>query len=324
MNEAKPIPTVSVLIAAWSAEATLARAIDSALAQTEAVEIIVVDDASTDATSSIAAARADADSRVVALRQPQNMGPSAARNRAIEASRAPWVTVLDADDFFCAPDRLTRLIDLAEAEGADFVADDLWKVAEDDPHGPRTAMISDEPIGRVVLDAATFVSGNLSSQRGGRREFGFLKPLMSRAFLQHHSIAYDNDIRLGEDYVLYAQALIAGARFVLTDAAGYAAEVRSGSLSSHHPTEAHARLVEADRILLASPKLDAPTRRALQAHMLEQRKKLAWRQLIDAKRLKDPVATLACLWAPPAVITDLLARLLGEVTARIGRQLHPR
>lgn len=321
---ADPTPRVSVLIAAWAAEATLDRAIGSALAQTVPVEVIVIDDASPDGTAAVAAAHAAADSRVRLLRQDENRGPAAARNRGLAAARSPWVSVLDADDFFCAPDRLARLVAIAEAEDADFVADDLWKVAEAAPDGPRTPMIGAAPIGIQRLDAAGFVAGNLSSRHGGRRELGFLKPLMSRAFLERHRLAYDPAIRLGEDYVLYARALIAGARFVLTDAAGYAAVVRPGSLSGRHPTEAHERLIAADRALLALPGVDGPTRAALRAHLMEQRKKWAWRRLIDAKGAADPAAAAACFWAPPAVIADLLARLWGEATARLGRRMGVR
>lgn len=317
---ADPVPRVSVLIAAWAAEATLARAIDSALAQNVPVEVIVVDDASPDGTAGVAAARAAGDPRVRFRRLAVNGGPSVARNAGLEMARAPWVTMLDADDFFCATDRLARLLAIAEAEGADFVADDLWKVDEADPDGPRVPMISADPIGIRRLDAAGFVTDNLSSRKGGRRELGFLKPLMSRRFLDRHGIVYDPDIRLGEDYVLYTRALIAGARFVLTDAAGYAAVVRPDSLSGRHPTEAHERLVAADRALLALPGLDRRTRTALKAHLLEQRKKWAWRRLIDAKGATDPAAALSCFWAPPAVIADLVGRLWGEALARLGRR----
>lgn len=321
MTETITAPQVSVLIAAWKAEATLARAIASALAQTVPVEVMVVDDASPDGTAQVAESTAAGEPRVKVLRQDSNRGPSTARNEGLARTDAPWITVLDADDFFSEPDRLERLLAIAEAEGADFVADDLWKVSEDDPNGPRTTMISDAPIGVQRLDAASFVAGNLSSHHGGRRELGFLKPLMSRDFLTKHRLSYDPQIRLGEDYVLYTRALISGARFVLTDALGYSAVVRPGSLSGRHPTEAHERLILADQAMLALPEVDLPTRTALQNHLMEQRKKWAWRRLIDAKGEADPSAALACFWAPPAVIADLFARLWREVTTRIGRRL---
>ncbi|EIE48645.1 hypothetical protein AL036_14085 [Salipiger aestuarii] len=317
-------PLVSVLIAAWSAETTLDRAIDSALAQTVPVEVIVIDDASPDGTAAIAQARAAADPRLRLLRQTDNQGPGAARNRGLEIARGAWITVLDSDDFFCDPDRLARLTALARAENAQFVADDLWRLEEGALDGPRRRMISETPLGVTRLDAARFVAGNLSSWRGGRREYGFLKPIMERRFLRANALTYAPDIRLGEDYVLYTQALIAGARFVLTDPVGYAAVVRRGSLSAEHPGAAHKRLVTADRALLALPHVDRDTRRALRAHMMEQRKKLAWRQLIDAKKAADPVAFVRCFLAPPPVLADLVGKLGKEITLRLGHRLRLR
>ncbi len=309
-------PQVAVIIAAWNAAGTLERAVRSAVAQTVPVEVVVVDDASADNTAALAERLAAEDPRVRLLRQPENQGPSAARNRAIAASSAPWIAVLDSDDFM-EPDRLATLIAIAAEERADFVADDIQKVSEVDPAGPRRRMWSDTPIGRIPVDAALFVNANLSSRHGGRREMGFLKPLMSRRFLDEHGLTYDPDIRLGEDYVLYAAALIAGGRFVLTDPAGYVAVVRPASLSGSHPTQAHAHLIAADRALLQAPGLDAPTRKALQAHLLEQQKKWAWRRLIDAKRARDPLAAAAAFRAPLPVVADLTGRVAQDLGQRL-------
>ena len=79
-------PDVSFVIAAYNAEATLGRAIDSALAQEGvAVEVIVVDDCSSDATLDVARSYADPRVRVVALQL--NRGPGGARNAGLDAAR---------------------------------------------------------------------------------------------------------------------------------------------------------------------------------------------------------------------------------------------
>ena len=311
-------PQVTVVIAAWNAEATIVRAIESALAQTVPVEVVVVDDRSTDETRARAAALADGEPRLTVLCQAANGGPSAARNRAIEASRAPWIAVLDSDDWM-EPARLGRLLELAERHGADFMADDLWKLDEGAPISARRRMLGDVT-GPIPVTAADFVACNLSADHGNRREMGFLKPLMSRRFLKRHALSYDPGIRLGEDYVLYTRALLCGAVFMLTAPAGYVATVRPGSLSGRHPTEAHADLVRADRIMLTREDLSFATRKALEAHLMEHRKKWAWRRLIDAVRDADPLAALRCFWAPPQVALDLFGRLSREALARVRRR----
>lgn len=313
-------PEVAILIAAWSAEKTLERAVLSAQAQDAAVEIIIVDDASPDGTLALAQKLAEGDPRIKVLAQAQNGGPAAARNRAIAESTAPWLAVLDSDDFM-EPDRLSKLLALARTNDADFVADDIYKVAEDDPDGPRSRMYSDEPLGEQWLTTADFINANLSAKHGGRRELGFLKPLMRRSFLEAEEIAYV-DMILGEDYVLYANALASGARFLLTDPAGYVAVVRPDSLSGWHPTHAHADLMAADQALLNRPDLPDDARAALEVHKREQHKKWAWRRLIDAKRDKSLSAALSAFNAPLPVIADLGRKLLSDVFQRAtGR--HP-
>jgi hypothetical protein len=213
------------------------------------------------------------------------------------------------------PARLAALLRVAREENAHFVADDLWRQREDDPEGhARWRLWSDDALGRQVLSAESFVRGNLTSRHGGRRELGFVKPLMSRAFLREHGLVYP-DLRLGEDYALYARALVSGARFVLTDPLGYVAVVRDGSLSGDHPTTAHAALIGIDDALLALAS-DAGTRAALRAHRREVQQEWVWRRMIDAVRASDARAAAGCFYAPPRVAANLAGRLAAEILRR--------
>lgn len=97
-------PTVSVIVPCFNAAHFLHESIGSALAQTyPPLEVIVVDDGSTDESAAVAAAMGPA---VRVLRQ-DNRGESAARNRAIDAARAEWLAFLDADDVW-RPTKLER------------------------------------------------------------------------------------------------------------------------------------------------------------------------------------------------------------------------
>src|SRR5579872_140752 len=98
-------PLISVIVPARNAERTLPRCLDSLSAQTsEDVEVIVVDDNSTDGTAAIASRYAI---KLIAL--PQHAGVSAARNRGAEAARAEVLLFLDAD-VVLAPGGMTRVI----------------------------------------------------------------------------------------------------------------------------------------------------------------------------------------------------------------------
>jgi glycosyltransferase involved in cell wall biosynthesis len=95
-----PKPLVSVIIPAYNAERFIARTLDSASAQTcRALEIIVVDDGSTDRTAELVLAKAASDPRIRLLRQ-QNAGVAAARNTGVRNSRGRFIAPLDADDLW--------------------------------------------------------------------------------------------------------------------------------------------------------------------------------------------------------------------------------
>lgn len=95
-------PLVSVIVAAYNAEATLAETLRSALAQDyRNIEIIVVDDGSEDSTFDIAAGFAAADPRLRVLRQ-ENKGVSSARNLALRKASGEYIAPLDADDLWHA------------------------------------------------------------------------------------------------------------------------------------------------------------------------------------------------------------------------------
>ena len=79
---------VCVVIPAYNAQATIARAVNSALAQDYVQEVVVCDDASDDDTSSIARLQDDGTGRLSVITLPKNAGPAAARNVAFAASRS--------------------------------------------------------------------------------------------------------------------------------------------------------------------------------------------------------------------------------------------
>jgi len=92
-------PVVSVYLPTRNRAALLAGAIDSVLRQNcTDLELIVVDDASTDATAAVLAAAARRDPRVRVLRRDRVGGPAAARNTAIRSARGEFITGLDDDD----------------------------------------------------------------------------------------------------------------------------------------------------------------------------------------------------------------------------------
>ena len=109
-------PLVSVIIPAFDAAAYIHRTLDSVISQTyETIEVIVVDDGSSDATSSIIEEFVNRDARFQLIRQ-RNAGVGAARNTAIRKARGKYIAPLDADDLW-VPEKLEKQVACMEQRG---------------------------------------------------------------------------------------------------------------------------------------------------------------------------------------------------------------
>ncbi|WP_299706347.1 glycosyltransferase family 2 protein [uncultured Tateyamaria sp.] len=300
--------SVTVIIAAYNAQDTLARAIRSALSQPETLEVIVVDDKSLDATAAVAFEEAKADARVRLLTAEINQGPAAARNRALDAATADFVAILDADDVFL-PGRLSRLMACDDAE---MLADNIAFVTTDRIGGLMDRTWPDITPDFQTLGITQFVLGNLRRKNVARGELGFLKPVMSRKFLNRHGLRYDTRLRLGEDYDLYLRALLAGARLKFTRRPGYAAAIRRTSLSAQHGaaelSEMHDRLVAHLQMDGLSPALT----QAMQAHRDEVRRKRDHRVFLDLRREKGAWVALRYLFGATNRIWPIARQIMSD------------
>lgn len=115
------LPSVSVIVPVYNVEPFIRQCVDSVLAQSlRQIELILVDDGSTDGSGPICDAYAAKDERVRVIHQ-QNAGVSVARNRGIEAARADWIMMADGDDWL-EPDAVKTLYDQALGpDGSDIV-----------------------------------------------------------------------------------------------------------------------------------------------------------------------------------------------------------
>lgn len=110
-------PLVSVIIPAWNAQATLEATLSSVARQTyDNLEIIIVDDGSTDRTADIANGFCRSEPRARLVRQA-NAGVAAARNHGIAVSRGEWIAPIDADDLWHVT-RIEKMVAAAMAAPA--------------------------------------------------------------------------------------------------------------------------------------------------------------------------------------------------------------
>jgi succinoglycan biosynthesis protein ExoO len=221
------LPSVSVLIAAYNAESFLHRAVESALHQTFPVEeVLIVDDSSQDATASAARRLSRQDSRVRLISLPVNGGPAMARNTGLDAATGDWVAVLDADDAFL-PQRLEQMLTFAQDASADVVLDSFRY------YKPAKQTISPSVLDDHVPDALITTSEFVSHARpyGTDVDWGLLKPVFRRAFLEEHGLRYPLKTRHGEDFLFMVDVLLHGARCALCRQAGYLYTAGDANLS---------------------------------------------------------------------------------------------
>ena len=207
MNRADT-PRVSIIVPAYNAAGFLKRALHSALAQTMPdLELIVVDDASSDATLALAREVAARDPRVLVLHNEHNRGMYPTYNRAIDAARGEWIAALDADDVWL-PDRLERMLAVADSE--DVVSDDQLIFHTSPHHRGRAKVLS------LLASHGMTVSEprRLELLEFVEHDLGLLKPLIRRSFLRQQELKYDADLKIGADFFLYFGFLLAGARWL--------------------------------------------------------------------------------------------------------------
>lgn len=119
-NNSSSFRLISVIVPVYNAEKYLARCISSVLGQNHAeLELILVDDGSSDASGEICDTYAAHDPRVRVIHKA-NAGVSAARNDGIEAARGEFIAFLDNDDFY-APGMLARLLAICLENDCDIV-----------------------------------------------------------------------------------------------------------------------------------------------------------------------------------------------------------
>ncbi len=222
---------VSVIVSTWKAAAFVQRAIRSAFdSEGITVELIAVDDASPDTTFDALKHLAAKDPRITAKPLARNSGPSAARNLAIETARGRYVAILDADDAM-RPERLAKLVALADRTEADIVVDNMIEVDEaGQPIGSEPFLKSPDFSVSRDIDLLTWIRFN--NPMTGGDTLGYLKPLIRRSTLQRTVVAYDTSLRNSEDYYLIADLLAEKARMIYSPDADYF-YTRSASSTSH-------------------------------------------------------------------------------------------
>lgn len=217
-NSAPPSlpPLVTVVIPAHAAASTLGRAIQSVLGQSlKEIEVIIVDDASTDATWPLIADVLPQDERVRAIRHQSNRGKSVAMNRAISIARGRWLAVLDADDWYHR-DRLAALVELGERCQAEMVADNQTFY-----DAPASAYVGTAwPTGDAAWELG-FDDFLIGADAYETFNLGMIKPVVRCDFIHASGLMYEEKAKNCQDFFYIMQFYVAGGRLFIIDTPYY-------------------------------------------------------------------------------------------------------
>ncbi len=313
---------VSVVMPSYNDGAWLRRAVESVLTQAAAVpglELLLVDDASTDA-----ATRAEHEalagqcgghhgSQLVLLRQAQNGGPARARNAGIAAARGQWIAFLDGDDYWLPGGLAARWAVVQQHPQAQFIGTDYRlenAAGQAEPQGFNAI----RPRPRALLDAA-YASGEVL--RLARPVGAFVEAMlcwtgvvMARAELIRAAGGFPLDLPQGEDDHLWLH-LARRADFYFLPQITAAYVQRAGSLTHDGAAPGHWKRLSLAR-LLADAEF-APWAPALRRRLAELcRQEAAYHRRARRRGQAVAAAWQSVRWAPAAPAGWLaLARAVG-------------
>lgn len=198
-------PLLSIVIPVYNAGKYLDECIASVLGQDLAdIELICIDDGSTDRSHSILEEWHRKDDRIIILHQ-ENRGPSAARNKGIKASSGEYIAFVDADDLVRS-DIYTRTIGIIK----DNELDALLFAFETFPNGSvrQHSFPTD-----VVMDYHQMFASNSHIQSNNDLSFSFRIIFRSSVIKDNH-LEFDEDIRYEEDMVFNIEAICKSKRIM--------------------------------------------------------------------------------------------------------------
>jgi succinoglycan biosynthesis protein ExoO len=304
---------VSVIMANYRGAAHLSAAIASVLRQTHAdLELIVSDDASPDESAAIVREVMAADRRVRLIEAKANAGPSAARNRALDAATGDWVAMVDSDDLL-HPERIERLLTAAVRLGADIIADDMVLFGDTVEASGRTLLQPLQLCAPMAVTSGLYLEA--SGEDASVPALGYLKPMIRRRLIGARR--YDERLRIGEDYDFVLRLLLTGARFLVLPDPMYLYRRHSGSIS-HRLSEAavSAMLAAHDRVAATAGEAElgllARRRSGLEAL-------LRYERLVSAIRGRQAAKAAGLLLRRPGLALNL-GRSVAE---RLNRHTTP-
>ncbi|WP_368272225.1 glycosyltransferase family 2 protein [Enterocloster lavalensis] len=200
-------PLISVIVPAYNLEDCLGRALDSILKQgIKDMEVIVVDDLSSDGTWELIKKYQKNDKRIVPIHMNQRSKPSGARNAALEVATGKYIHFCDGDDAIPAKS-YKIMLEIAEKENVDIVTGNYMRMYPNERNAVR-------PFSQYTSNTAIercFEKSNTT----------LWNKLYRRSFIEEHGLRFDETLRYSEDLLFYMEFMLGNPKAGYTDANVY-------------------------------------------------------------------------------------------------------
>jgi len=308
-------PLVSILMVARNAAPFIDAAIVSARTQSLSdIEVVVVDDGSSDGTDKIVRTHAECDPRVRLVQGPRK-GLSAVRNASLKAARGRFGAILDSDDIL-HPRHLEWLVAGWAKSGGQICATNMLEFREEGANLDirRFASGLEWAEARQIAPAEFIERGLIGAKAPS---LGYLKPLIDMEYLRSAGLRYDESLRIGEDFDLVLRTMLTGGRYGFQPQATY--YYRRHAASTSHRLDS----ADLDGLLKAMVNYKCGAGGELPA-LLDQRRmnlKAALRHLeaIDAIKAGQPLRAASLVIGSPDARRMLFSTLKEAVAKRIDR-----
>lgn len=220
MSFSPPAPLISVIVPVYRAEQVLARCVDSLLAQTyKHLEIILVEDGSPDNSGILCDAYAAKDTRIRVLHQT-NAGPSAARNRGMQAANGDFICFVDADDYV-DKDYISHFAN-GLGEDVDLVFQGICEIRD----GNEIRKVPSAEIYEKATLSDAIADINTQSM------FGYVcNKCYRRSIIEEHHLRFRTDISLSEDRIFALEYMLYVRRMQVVSGCSYYYELQHSGLT---------------------------------------------------------------------------------------------
>ncbi len=209
-NKINYTPKVSVIIPVYNVEEYLRECLDSVINQTlKEIEIICVDDGSTDNSLEILKEYAKKDNRISILIQ-KNSGSGKSRNNGINNSKGEFIAFMDSDDFYPSRHTLENMYTKACKYNVNICGGSLNQLKE--------GKIITDP--KLIEDGYTFVKEGIISYKDYQFDYGYWRFIYKRQFLRENQLYFPDYLR-GQDPPFFIKAMAIAQQFYALAEATY-------------------------------------------------------------------------------------------------------